>query len=101
MKDGPYNLTKYESNQNSKIPISLLFFEFGEIWNIVTRNNIVWKLVRGYSLCYCKTFSLVPDSPECTKILLPNGVLHYLCHLKLNNIIGEWKTTNKEKHFYS
>ena len=34
---------------------------------IVTRNNIVWKLVRGYCLCYCKTFSLVPDSTECTK----------------------------------
>ena len=34
---------------------------------IVTRNNIVWKLVRGYCLCYCKTFSLVPDSKECTK----------------------------------
>ena len=29
----------------------------------VTRNNIVWKLARGYCLCYCKT----PDSTECTK----------------------------------
>ena len=35
---------------------------------IVTRNNIVWKLARDYCLCYCKTFSLVPDSTECTKI---------------------------------
>ena len=35
--------------------------------NIITRNNIAWKLVRGYCLCYCKTFSLVPDSTECTK----------------------------------
>ena len=35
--------------------------------NIVTRSNIVWKLARGYCLCYCKTFSLVPDSAECTK----------------------------------
>ena len=34
---------------------------------IVTRNNIVWKLAHGYCLCYCKTFSLVPDSTECTK----------------------------------
>ena len=34
---------------------------------IVTRNNIVWKLARGYCLCFCKTFSLVPDSTECTK----------------------------------
>ena len=38
---------------------------------IVTRNNIVWKLVCGYCLCYCKTFSLVPDSTECTKIFVP------------------------------
>ena len=37
--------------------------------NIVTRNNIVWKLVRSYCLCYCKTFWLVPDSTECTKLL--------------------------------
>ena len=38
------------------------------IENIVTRNNIVWKLARGYCLCYCKTFSLVPDYAECTKL---------------------------------
>ena len=34
---------------------------------IVTRNNIVWKFAHGYCLCYYKTFSLVPDSTECTK----------------------------------
>ena len=33
-------------------------------WTIVTRNNIVWKLAHGYGLCYCKTFSLVPDSVQ-------------------------------------
>ena len=38
------------------------------IENIVTRNNIIWKLARGYFLCYCKTFSLVPDSAEGTKL---------------------------------
>ena len=38
---------------------------------IITRNNIVWKLARGYCLCYCKTFSLVPDSTECTKFFFP------------------------------
>ena len=27
----------------------------------------VWKFARGYCLCYCKTFLLVPDSTECTK----------------------------------
>ena len=26
--------------------------------------------------------------------------MHYLCHFKSNNIIGQRKTTNKEKHFY-
>ena len=60
---------------------------------IVTRNNIVWKLARGYFLCYCKTFSLVPDSTDCTKFLLPKSVAH-LCHLKSNNI-GQ---RSKENH---
>ena len=61
---------------------------------IVTRKNIVWKLACSYCLCYCKTFSLVPDS------LLTKSAVHYLCHLKSNNIIGQRKTTNKEKYFY-
>ena len=30
--------------------------------SIVTRNNIVQKLVDAYCLCYCKTFLLVPHS---------------------------------------
>ena len=68
--------------------------------NIVTRNNIVWKLARSYCLCYCKTFSLVPDSTERTKNFLPKSTVHYTCHLKSNNIIGQRKTTNTEKHFY-
>ena len=77
--------------------------------HIVTRNNIVWKLARGYCLCYCKTFSLVPDSTECTKNFLPKSTVHYIistyntvpmCHLKSNNIIGQRKTTNTEKHLY-
>ena len=37
---------------------------------IVTRNSIVWKLTRGYCLCYCKTFLLVPGSTECTNIFV-------------------------------
>ena len=68
--------------------------------NKVTRNNIVWKLARGYCLCYCKTFSLLPDSTECTKNFLPKSTVHYMCHLKSNNIIGQRKTTNTEKHVY-
>ena len=39
-------------------------------------------------------------SQSAQKFLLPKSVEHYLCHLKSNNIIGQWKTTNKEKHFY-
>ena len=61
--------------------------------NIVTRNNIVWKLARGYCLCYCKTFSLVPDSTECT-IFLQRSAVHYSYHLK-SNIIGQRKTNLK------
>ena len=77
-----------------------LFWGTELIVNIVTRNNIVWKLARCYCLCYCKTFSLVPDFTGCIKNVLLKRVVHYLCHLKSNNIIGQRKTTNKEKHFY-
>ena len=68
------------------------------ILTIVTRSNIVWKLPRCF--CFCKTFSLVPDSTECTKIFLPKCAVHYLYHLKSNNIVSQRKTTNTEKHFY-
>ena len=43
---------------------------------IVTRNKIVWKLTGSYCLCYCKTFSLVPDSTECTNFFLPKCGVH-------------------------
>ena len=32
LKDCPHNLTKYESKQNSEIPVFQLFSEFGDIW---------------------------------------------------------------------
>ena len=67
----------------------------------VARNNIVWELARGDCLCYCQTFSLEPDSTECTKKHLPKRAVHYLYHLKSNNIIGQGKTTNTKKHFFS
>ena len=70
------------------------------VYIIVTRNNIVWKLAHGYYLCYCKTFSLVPNSTECTKMFLPKRATRYLYRLKSNNIIGRRKTTNTKKHFY-
>ena len=34
------------------------------------------------------------------KFLLPKSVVHYLCHVKSNNITGQKEITNKEKHFY-
>ena len=46
---------------------------------IVTRNNIVWKLARGYCLCYCKTFSLVPDPTESIKKLFYRRVQYINC----------------------
>ena len=67
---------------------------------IVTRNNMVWKLARGYCLCYCKTFLLVPDSTECAKKNFTEKCSTLFVSLKSNNIIGQRKTTNKEKHFY-
>ena len=32
---------------------------------------------------------------------LPKSAVHYLCHLKSNNIIGQRKTTDKEKTLLS
>ena len=34
------------------------------------------------------------------KIFLPKCIVHYLYHLKSNNIISHRKTPNTEKHFY-
>ena len=68
--------------------------------NIVTRNNITWKLASGFCLCYCKTFPLVPDSAVCTIFFSLKSAKHYLYHLRSNNIIIQRKTTNTEKHFY-
>ena len=53
--------------------------------NIVTRNNLVWKLARGYCLCCCKTFSLLPDSTgctvffieECSTLFVPPKIKHW------------------------
>ena len=60
---------------------------------IVTRNNIVWKLARGYCLCYCKTFSLVPDSTECTKIFVTEKCSTLLVSPKI-----KYYYSSKENH---
>ena len=45
---------------------TITIFVFCDSYNVVPRNSIVWKFARGYYLCYCQIFSLVPDSTECT-----------------------------------
>ena len=66
---------------------------------IVRRNNIIWKLAAIiYVLARLFRWCQAPQSAQ--KFLLPKSVVRYLCHLKSNNIIGQRKTTNKEKHFY-
>ena len=59
---------------------------------MVTRSNMFYVIARLFFECQ------TPQSGQ--KFLLPKSVVHYLCHLKSNNIIVQRKTTNKEKHFY-
>ena len=51
--------------------------------------HVIAKLFR-----WCQT----PQSAQ--KDFLPKNVVHYLHHLKPNNIIGQRKTTNTENHFH-
>ena len=67
---------------------------------IVRRNNIVWKLGRGYCLCYCKNFSVVKTPQSAQNLFFPKSAVHYLCYLKSSNTIDQRKTTNTEKYFY-
>ena len=60
----------FANNEQSLIAVLFCFTHAEHSLYIVTRNNIVWKIACGYCLCYCKTFSLVPDSTECTKIFV-------------------------------
>ena len=53
---------------------------------------IVYVIARLFRKCQ------TPQSAQ--KFLLPKSAEHYLCHLKSNNITGQRKTTNKEKHFH-
>ena len=80
--------------------VNFHFATFFMGFTIVTKNEIVWKLARSYCLCYCKTFSLVPGSTECRKFFLPKCAVHYVYHLKSNNIVSQRKTINTEKYFY-
>ena len=89
LKKRVFKTTYFEEHLRTTTSESILF-ERG------TRNtNIAWKIARGYCLCYCKTFLLVPYPTECT-IFLPNSTVHYSYYLKLN----QRKTSNTEKEFY-
>ena len=73
--------------------------------NHVSRKSIVWKLARGYFLCYCLTFSLVPNPKKCEKRFFIDDcstlfVLYKIQPLKSSNIAGQRKTTGMEKQFY-
>ena len=56
------------------------------------RAAIVYAFARLFR--YCQT----PQSAQ--KNLLPKNAVHYFRYLKSHNIIGQRKTTNKEKNFY-
>ena len=78
----------------------LSIFSTVKSFEILRTHHSHKKLARGYCLFYSKTFSLVPDSTECTKFFLPKSAVHYLHHQKSSNIIGQSKTTNTEKHLF-
>ena len=88
---------KYSNNNVKKICLS----SFNVYWcallqTVVTRNKIVARLL----FMLLKDFVASARLQRVHKNFLPKSVVHYLCHLKSNNIIGQRKTTNKEKHFY-
>ena len=64
--------------------------------HIVTKNSSLETCARLW-------FMLLQDFFASARLhrvhkVLPKSVVHYLCHLKSNNIIGQRKTTNKEKY---
>ena len=67
---------------------------------IVTRDNMVWKLARGYYLLQHFFASARLHRVYNIFFFSPKSIVHYLYHLKSSNIIGQSKTTNTEKHFY-
>ena len=52
------------------------------------------------AIALSQDFLLVPNSTECTNFFLLKYAVHYLYHLKSNNIMDQRKTTNAEKQFY-
>ena len=57
-----------------------------------------YVILKFYVIARLFRYCQIPQSAQ--KFPLPKSVVRYLCHLKSNNIIGQRKTTNKEKHFY-
>ena len=59
-----------------------------------------WHFSAAIVYVIAKLFRYFQTPQSAQKFLLSKSVVNYLCHLKSNNIIGQRKTTNKEKHFY-
>ena len=75
---------------NSQYYVSSQSQEMTQSGNL--RPAIVYVIARLFRQCQ------TPQSAQ--KFLFPKCAVHYLCHLNSNNIIGQSKTTNTEKHFY-
>ena len=54
---------------------------------MVTKNNIAWKLVRSYCLCYCKTF-------------FASARLHRVHKNVFNEVCSTLFVTPKIKYYY-
>ena len=73
----------------------LVIFE-NKYYIIVTRNNIVWKLL----FILLKDLFVSATLCRVHNFFLPRSAVHCLYQLKSNNILGQRKSTNTEKDFY-
>ena len=52
---------------STKVLKHYCFIKLIAYFKSIKKSSLVWKRASGYCLCYCKAFSLVSDSTECTK----------------------------------
>ena len=67
---------------------------------IFTRKNILWKLARGYCLCYCKTFLLVAEPTECKKSFTEECRRDFFVYLTQNFLAPEILLVNGKHLMY-
>ena len=70
------------------------------LYNIVTRNNMVWKLMRRLLFMLLQDFFASAWLHRVHNFFLRKKAVNYLYNLKSSNTIGQRKTANIEKHFY-